>query len=378
MLAFDPSGRYGAAAVLAELQGVTGGRIIDFRYDLLDLNNRLKGPMNGVTDATISQDASADVQRTASFTILDGFDGINYISDRIKPYFRLRMPVDGGWVEWPLGVFLLSSPTRSLMTDGSVIRSVEAYDQMVILSGDAVSDRYSIPAGTLFVSAIQALISSDGFVTNITPSGLTLPVEWDYAAGTAKLTILNDLLSAMNYRSAWFDENGILVCQPYVLPDNRAVGYTYATDSTSLYVGEIDQTLDLFNVPNKWTLVVSDTDQASFSSTFTNTDPNSPTSTVSRGRTILSFLDGQTAADQATLDALTQKQAHDDSQIYETIGFTTALMPFHSNADILGIVVGGLGLGSVKFEELTFSLELKPGATMSHTVRRSISTTGGA
>jgi hypothetical protein len=372
---FDTSGRYGDAAVIAALQGVSGARTLDFRYEQLDRFNHKLADITGMITASVSQDASADVKRTAQFVLRDGYDAIDYLSDRIKPYVRLQMP-DNGWVEWPQGVYLLSSPTKSLATNGEVTRSVEAYDQLVVISADAVSDRYSIPAGQRFAAAIGALLDGSGITAAITPSDLALPVTWDYEAGTSKLTILTDMLSAMNYRSPWFDESGTLICEPYVLPVQRGIGYTYATDSTSMIVGQVDQSYDLFNIPNKWTLVVSDTDQGSFSSTFINSDPTSPTSTVSRGRTIMSFDSGQSAADQATLDALVKKTAYESSQVYESVAFSSGLMPFHSNADIIAMTVGDLTLSSAKFEELSWSMDLKVGGSMSHTVRRIISTVG--
>jgi hypothetical protein len=374
---FDPSGRYGPDAVLAELRVVRGTRKLGFRYELLFSSNQKKADIAGMLDASVSYDSSADVKRTATFTLRDGVDSIDYGSDRIKPWVQLTMP-DGGIVEWPQGVFLLSSPARTLTTAGVVSRSVEAYDQLIVLSQDTVSDRYSIPAGTAFTTAITTLIAGDVAAVTVTPSGLTLPVTWDYELGTPKLTILDDLLSAMNYRSAWFDENGILICEPYVLPENRGIGYAYEVGATSVIIGDVEQQLDLFNVPNRWTLVVSDTDQAPLTATVTNVSSLSPTSTVSRGRTIATLVDGQNAADQPTLYALAQKRAYEDSQVGEVVPFATAIMPFHSNADILGLGISGLGIASgTKYEELSWSFDLKAGSTMSHTGRRSVSVLQG-
>jgi hypothetical protein len=373
--AFDPKGIYSDQAVIEALQGKYGGRTIDFRYERLSSANVKLSDLTGMLSGSVAYAVLDDIKRTGSFELRDGVDVIDYLKDRIKPYVRLQMP-DGGWVEWPQGVFLLSSPKRVLHTTGEVGRSVTAYDQLVVLSGDLTSDRYSIPAGRRFDAAILDIAA--GFTISLTPTVKVLPAAWDYPPGTSKLSILNDLLGAINYRGAWFDENGVLICQPYVLPDTVSPGYTYATDSTSVIVGDVQQDLDLFAVPNRWTLVVSDTDQPALSSTVTNSSATSPTSTVSRGRVISQLLDGQTAADQATLDALAAKQAYQDSQVYEHVEFQTAIMPFHSNADVLGVSVTGLQLGSVKFEEMSWGFDLKAGALMSHTVRRTISTNGGA
>ncbi|MGG5741367.1 hypothetical protein ACP6L7_31230, partial [Bacillus cereus group sp. IBL03679] len=67
-------------------------------------------------------------------TLIPKRDVINYLSDRIKPYMEIEMP-DGNWLEFPLGVFLLNSPTRSDQVKG-VYRDIEAYDQLVILQED--------------------------------------------------------------------------------------------------------------------------------------------------------------------------------------------------------------------------------------------------
>lgn len=371
MQAFDPAGVYSPAAVQAALQGQGSPRRFTFDYRRLDATLTDQGALSFVEGGSVSLDGTADVHRSASFTITEG-DTLNYLTDRIKPYVRLTMP-DGGQVSWPQGVFLLSSPDRTLNEDATVSRSVTAYDQTVILQGDLVADRYSIAAGTKYTDALATAVGGYGFPANIVASTKTLPTAIDWEGGTPKLTIVNDLLSAINYAAAWFDENGVFQAVPYVLPDTVTPGYTYATDSTSTILGTPSQSLDLFSVPNKWVLVVAEADRPAITSVYTNTSPTSPTSTVNRGRTITKYDTSQTAPDQATLDSLAARMAFEDSQVYETVSFDSGLMPFHSDLDVLGASVNGLALGSVKFQETAWSMDLAIGGTMSHTLRRTIS-----
>lgn len=276
-----------------------------------------------------------------------------------------------GYVEWPLGVFLLTSPTRTLV-DGTVVsRSVEAYDQLLVLQDDVVVDRYTVTAGTRYTDAISTLTAALPS-RRITPSTRTLPVAVEWDPGTPKLKIINDLLSSLNYDSAWFDENGFFVAQPYVTPSGRPSEYTYATDETSLITGDVNQTLDLFDVPNRWVLVVSEADRPPLRGIFTNTSPSSPTSTVSRGRVITDFRTEQKAADIATLNAKAARLAYEASQIYEIVEFNTASMPIHSHSDVYIINIPGLALDA-KFSEHTWDLTLEPGAPMKHKARRIIS-----
>lgn len=371
MQAFDPAGVYAATDVQATLQGQNGPRRLAFDYRRLDSSNTDQGSLTQVKTGSVALDALADVHRSASFTLVEG-DSINYASDRIKPIVRLTMP-DGGTVSWPQGVFLLSSPDRVLSPDSTVARTVTAYDQTVILQGDSLDDRYSVAAGTKYTDALATFLSGYSFAKSIVASAKTLPITIDWEGGTSKLTVVNDLLAGINYRAAWFDENGTFQAVPYVLPDTVVPGYTYATDETSVIEGDISHSLDLFAVPNRWVLVVSEPDRPVLTSTYTNTSATSPTSTVSRGRTITRYDRSQTAADQATLDDLAARMAFEDSQVYESVGFSTALMPFHSDLDVLGVSANGLALGSVKFQEVGWTMDLRVGGSMSHTVRRTIS-----
>lgn len=370
MQSIDPSGRYGDDAVSAALRGASGSRIIDFRYDRYSPSGKYLGPLTGVISCSIAYDSLADIKRTAKFSVLD--DGsINYLSDRIKPWVRLLMP-DGGWVEWPQGVFLLSTPARALSSNGLVSRAVDAYDSLADLAADLIPDRYTAAAGVKYTDVISS-IGQQITSRRVTPSSRTLPAAMEWEPGTSNLRILNDLLAALNYRSAWFDENGVLVCEPYVSPDTIVPGYTYATDDRSVIRDDVTDTLDLFAIPNRWVLVVSNPEGPALSSSYTNTAAASPTSTASRGRVITDFRTEQDAADQATLDAKVQRLAFEASQVFEAVDLKTAIMPFHSNADVLGLVVNGLGLTTAKWSEQSWSFDMKVGATMNHRLRRTVS-----
>lgn len=365
MQALDPTGFYDDADVITALTARQGVRSIAYRYDRLsELNNYIE-PVDWVVGGSVANNSLADIKRTAKFRVLDR-GSINYLKDRIRPWACLSMP-DGGTVEWPLGVFVLSTPARGIDQADVVTRDVDAYDQLLVLSQDKVGDRYSVAAGVLYTTAISTL--TFGYASNIVPSTLALPAPMEWPPSTSYLRILNDLLAAINYQSASFDELGRLVCQPYLSPASRSSEYTYADGEASVRTGTAEQTLDLFNIPNKWVLVKSEADQAALTSTYTNTSATSPTSTVSRGRTIVDFRDGEDAADQTTLDAKAARYAFEASQVFESLKFSTLAMPMHSNADVITLNIPGLAVDA-KYSEQAWSLPLAPGATMTHEARR--------
>jgi len=365
MQALDPLGNYTDAEVSNALAGRKGARTVTYRYDRLDALNNYIEPLDNVLSGTVSNNALADIKRTAKFSLLER-GSLNYLKDRIQPWARLAMP-GSGFVEWPQGVFLLSTPERELGDDGVVRRNVEAYDQLLVLQQDKTTDRYSVAAGTKYTDALDVLVFA--FDRSIVPSALTLPGGMEWEPGTAKLRILNDLLGAINYESAWFDERGRLICRPYLSPADRTPGYSYSANSLSVIRGGVTQTLDLFEVPNKWVLIKSEADQPPLVGTYTNESTASPTSTVSRGRVIVDVRTETDAADQATLTAKAERLGFSASQVFENIKFSTVSMPLHSNADVLRVALPGLAIDAV-YSEHTWDLPLKVGAVMSHTVRR--------
>jgi len=366
----NPNG-HTQSEILAALQGLSGIRRLTFRYDRLDEENTYLGPLSSVVDGHVEQNWLADIKRKASFTIRD--DGVlNYLSDRIQPWVRLGIPPYGrnDWVEWPQGVFLLTTPTRTVDSSGRVLRQVDGYDALTVYADDLVSSRYTLLAGSVVTDEVATLL--DTAHLTVQASALTLSTDREWEPGTSKLKIISDLLDSINYESLSMDEYGRAVVQAYRSPTDRPAEYTYADDDQGLIVPKVDQTLDLFSVANHWILTVSNPDQDPLSSTYTNTDPASPTSTVRRGRTITDFRQELDAADQTTLDDKVARLAFAASQVYEIVTFSTALMPVHSGNDVIAFRYGGLAIND-KYSEHSWSMDLQAGASMSHTIRRVVS-----
>jgi hypothetical protein len=364
----NPNG-HAAAEVSAYLQAAGGFRRLSFRYELLDLTNVTVEPaLTGVLAGTVEQNWLADIKRTARFTILET-GVIDYLSDRIRPHVRLHLPPFGAddFAEWPQGVFLLSTPSRKIDRHGRITREVAAYDQLQVYADDLITTRYTVAEAANVVAAVTVLL--DGADASIAPSTATLAAAKEWEPGTSKLKIINELLGMINYESLSFDEHGQANVAPYSAPSERTEEWVYATDTAGLMVPEADQELDLFAVPNQWTIVVSEPDQDPIISDYSNDNPGSPTSTVRRGRTISDFRTEVEAVDQATLDLKVQRLAFEASQIYEAIDFTTAIMPIHSGNDVYRIAFDPLAVNA-KYAEHTWSMPLVAGGEMTHRARR--------
>ena len=342
-------------------------RVVKFRYNLLNKHNVKIGELDVRPGGRVALNSLAEIKRTALFTVKDA--DIDWLNDRIQPVFSLRMP--GGWAEWPLGIFLMASPTAKF--EGGVrYREVECYDMSLILVEDKVDNRHIIPAGTTYTTAIETLLSDSGiWKTNITPHAGEIAVDKEFEIGTSKLTIINQLLSEINYTSLYIDEHGYATAHPYMIPIEREAEYTYRNDDLSvIHPGSVVEE-DLFSIPNKWVLVASNPEQEPLRSVYVNDLPTSRTSTISRGRTIVDYREIDDIYDQSTLDDRAKRQAYETSQIYGRFIFDTALMPHHSYLDMLFVEHAEHGIAA-KYTETSWEMTLADYGRMRHETRRVI------
>jgi hypothetical protein len=361
--------------VLSALRGSHARRTWRFRYELLTSTNGHIRDLDNVFAGSVSNDFFAEVKRTAKFTVVD--DGtINFINQRIRPWVGILMP-DGGYMEWPLGVFLLTSPERKVDIAGVVTRDVEAYDQTIVLQDDTVPDRYFVNANYPYTDAIQEIMGATRGLASfvITPSTTQTPSQLEWEPGTSKYRIISDMAAAINYGSLYFDGDGVGRLAPYVEPSARLSSFTYRTNDVSVILPDAEQSLDFYSVPNRWVLIVSNTDQPALRAETSNTDPASPTSIPNRGRVITRVISNVDAPNQGMLNAIAERYRVDD-QVYEDIKFRTGLMPFHDNGDVYDFEYAGF-VGYGRFMETKWSLDLDQGAEMQHEARRAISILGG-
>lgn len=349
------------------LHSKRGSRKIRFRYDLLDKNDKKKLELTNVLGGEVTFAAFNDIKRTAKFNIKEN-GSIDWLSDRIQPFFELLMP-GGKWISFPLGIFLLSSPTKK-DDIGGIYRDVEAYDGLAVLIDDKLDNLYTVTAGTNYKTAVIDLLSSAGITKYIIEDTTkTLPIDVEFEIGQTKLSAINALLSHINFTPLRVDVNGYYVSNLYINPGLRSAEYTYKDDYLSVTVRGMEEDFDLFNVPNKWVVVRTNSEELPLKSVYVNSNEESLTSTINRGRTIVDYREIDNTADQAALDSYTERIAFEASQIYGKLKFNTALMPMHDYFDILQIEYSSLGING-KYSETEWTLPLVVGGQMNHSVRR--------
>jgi len=359
---------YNPADIVTAL--TSSGRQMRYRHEWLTAVNTSKGFLSCIhTGASVSNSALASIKRTMTGTLLADIDpGFNFLSDRLRPWLGVRMP-DGGWVDMPQGVFLLSQPGRKY-NNGMTTRPFTGYDQGQVLSDLKIgASRYVAKTGVLYTDIITSLTAACPQM-NIVPSDLTVPADRMWDPGTSYLQIVNDCCTAISYNSVWFDGFGVGQVGPYVLPADAPAGFTYTNvGNQALFTPEVDETLDLFSVPNYISYSVSQPGRPVLTATWANNEPSSPVSIPARGRVIPLVDASQDVATQVELAALVRRAGINAANVYRKITFNTPAMPMHENRDTLAITHSGLGLTG-NYTETDWKLTLAAGAQMEHTVRQ--------
>lgn len=349
------------------LKMLEGSRAIGFEYELTDKDEKGLGLVS-VSSGSIDFNSQAEVMGYGSFSIRDISD-INYIDERIKPYFKVKLPT-GDYARFPLGVYLIESPTRN--TDGRrVYRSVSAYDKSVILKEDKFETRYRVAKNITYTAAVAQILGSTGMTASyISPSSLQVPVDIEFDAGTSKLSAINELLKAINYTPLHFDFGGHAVASEYVAAEDRLIEYTYQTGPASIVHPEASESLDAFNVPNVITRYLESPERGVMTATYVNEDVRSLLSVTNRGRRIVDVRKVDDIANQTTLNNYVKRCALEQA-VYQTVTFNSALMPHHDYQSCLFLKNDMLGVNA-KYIEMNWRMELKIGGAMRHVCRKGV------
>ena len=341
-------------------------RTVTYGFDILDKNEVTIGAAHS-SDCKIFNNIDASIQRSASLTLVESGD-IDFASDRLRPYMMLH--TDKGMLTYPLGLFLMSSPTRR-PSGGSIQRMVECYDKTQILEDDKFTERYVVQKQTAYTAAVAAIIASAGITqTDIEHSSSETETDIEFSIGTSKLSACNALLDAINYYPVYADSYGRIAVKPYILPYNRSIDAVFDTGELSITASGAQEDMDMFNVPNKIVRYLENAERGYLISSIQDDNPESKLSTVSRGRTIVDIAAVSDVADQGALDTMVARLLA-ERQIYQTLSFETLNMPNHEYADCLYIDNKEINV-SGKFIETAWQMDLSVGGRMRHTCRKAV------
>jgi hypothetical protein len=317
-------------------------------------------------DGRLDVSANASVTRSLALSMLTEDAERIGPTHRLQPAMQLRMP-DGGFFEWPLGVFLPTSPVRFSTETGRRYCDMEAYDQAVVLRDDLLLSPLTVPEGTKYLEAAYQQLQAVG-VTRLLEDdlGTSTAEDLQFAPGTSRLEIVNAFLTAINYRDVWFDEYGFARFTLYQPAYGRRINHLYAADELSVTTPAIRAARDEFGVPNVILCVASRAEGVLYAR-WENTNAASPLSIPRRGRRVVRRVDVDNIVDQATLDEYALRLGNQLSAVADEVQFETLCMPGHGAWDVLQLSIPE---ASGRYEEVAWGMDLTTDGRMRHTARK--------
>ena len=315
---------------------------------------------------TVALDTFEEIERTASLSIPQELD---WLAVELQPV----MEIDGE--EYPLGVFLPSSPEKVVDETGNTVWEVECYDRTLILSEDRLTKDTTFYAGTEYLALITGLFYTAGIdtVAVLDPSDAALPTDRTFEQGTSRLQVINTLLDEINYNKVRCDADGNFFISAYKEPVLGASDIAYQAGDGAVLLREAEVLTDYFNRPNVFSVLVDNPElEETYYSEYINDDPGDPLSTTSRGRYITADEEQVGSPDvtgsQEDLDLWLKRRVFELSRSSETVKFYTLPIPVHEALDSITLHLDD-DINGI-YQETGWEIKLEAGQPMSHTVRR--------
>ena len=323
-----------------------------------------------------SSDIKMSMQGTFLSTIVDtkGKEAeMDWLKDEIQPV----LIIDGE--EYPLAVLMPAQVTPAKKSTGKEV-SVQAFDRCWRVSDTKTESLVHIAAGTNYITAISGFLAQAGVAIVIQkPTTATISEDReDWGIGTSLLTIVNKLLSEINYENLWFNANGAAMLQPVQFTSAQNIKRIYTDkpiDPRNLNAipinnisPEVKMTNDIYKSPNVFVCICSNADKSgSMIATSENTNPQSILSTVRRGRRIAQVIKVDNIASQEALQDYADKLRDESMVTGEIYNFQTLLLPNCGVSDITALQMDDLNALCV---EEDWRMTLGVGGVMEHSLKR--------
>lgn len=235
-------------------------------------------PINNIKSSTINWDSDTETLGSATIDMSESIG---------ECYVRMYLVTIQNGIKdrHPLGTFLVQTPSWSF--DGKTKDiSVDAYTPLLELKENLPPIGYSLFKGNSIMDAAYR-ICRDNSRAPVIKAECSDVLYNDFVANTNDtwLSFSSDLIANANYIFG-LDELGRILFQPKQDAASLQPVWTYSDDNSSILYPDITMDQDLFGIPNVVEVVYSN-GNGYYYGRAVNDNPNSPISTVKRGREIV-------------------------------------------------------------------------------------------
>ena len=310
--------------------------------------------LDNVTSCTIDRDSEAETLGSATIDITESVG---------ECYIRVYLvTIQNGITErHPLGTFLVQTPSSSF--DGKVRTvSMDAYTPLLELKENPPPLGYSILKGANIMENAYQIVREHARAPVVkTRCDTTLYSDFVANVEDTWVSFLNDFIANAKYKFD-LDEMGRILFAPEQETEALMPVWTYTDDNSSILYPDLSMDHDLYGVPNAVEVVYSKGGEC-YSARVVNDDPNSPTSTVSRGRELLKRITNPDLSGDPTekqIQIYAERMLKELSTVEYTISYTHGYCGTRLG-DCVRLNYSRAGLNNIKAKIISQSIKCEPG-----------------
>lgn len=307
-----------------------------------------------VKSCTISRDSEAETLGSATIDVTESIG---------ECYIRVYLvAIQNGIRErHPLGTVLVQTPSYSFNGKLQNI-SADAYTPLIELKESPPPLGYSIFKESNIMDLAYRLVRERARAP-VVKTDCDTPLAMDFTASTDDtwLTFLTDLIANAKYDFA-LDEMGRILFSPQQDTASLQPVWTYTDDNSSILYPDISVDRDLYGIPNVVEVIHSN-GAGYYYVRAVNDDPDSVTSTVSRGREIIHRVsDPDLVGDptQSQVEDYANQLLRELSVLEYTVSYTHGYCPVRLG-DCVRLNYTRAGIKDVKAKVISQSIKCEPG-----------------
>lgn len=313
-----------------------------------------------IQSCTIDRDATVQTLGSATIDSADTLD---------ECYIRAYLIAiqNGETSKIALGTILVQTPSTTF--DGKNNKTtIDAYTPLIELKDIKPSIGYSVLKDKNVMDTVSNL-AKENMRAPVISAKSDVVLYYDFVANTDDtwLVFLSDLMAHAKFTFD-LDPMGQILFAPK--QDTAALQsvWTYDDSNCSILYPEITDSRDLYNIPNVVEVIYS-TGLGRLYSRVVNDDPNSPISTVNRGREVLhrdTNPNFQAEPSQEDLDKYAVQLLRNLSSLEHTIKFSHGYCPVRVG-DCVTFDVKSAGLVNIKAKVIAQSIKCTTGCPVTET-----------
>lgn len=279
--------------------------------------------ITNVISSSVKRDSSNDTGGSASFKVDSDLGELYVRTYLVTTQYRITE-------RHPLGTHLCQTTGEGFDGKSKSI-TLDAYTPLLELKDNRPPIGYSLASGINILNVATSIVSENCRAPVIGGSSdKTLPTPFVSDLNDTWFSFVSDLLACAGYFLDC-DEMGRVMFVPHQDTNSLQPVWKFDDDNSSILQPDFDIDRDLYGIPNVLEVVYTKDDGTYIYSKVENNDPNSPISTVNRGRRVVERitdpeLNGSTPT-QVQLDGYAKQKLRDLSSLEYTVTYTHGYCP---------------------------------------------------